>query len=134
MPISTGSRRYFMYTSDNGSEYAVELDESIYEVTALGFAALPGQRDVLGVNSTRPLRMRYVNCSRVNSNQQTERASFFVGSSAAFVALQNTGSVTVDGDQWNISSVRGEQRKLVPATDTGLLDGDVDDNIVAPGG
>lgn len=128
MPVQTGSRRYFMYTADNGSEYAVELDESIYETTALGFQQLPAQRDVIGQNSTRPLSMRKVNCVRVEGTQ-TERATFFVGSAAAYVALQTSGSVTVDGDEWNISSFRGEQRKIVPATDTESLDGDVDDNL-----
>lgn len=129
MPIETGSRRFFMYTADNGSEYAVELDESIYETAALGFATLPGQRDVISASGRLPLAMRYVNCSRVDANDRTIRAQFFVGSSAAFVALQNAGTVTVDGDAWNLSSVRGEQRKIVPATDTESLDGDTDDNI-----
>lgn len=129
MPVQTGSRRYFMYTADNGSEYAVELDESIAETAALGFETLPGQRDIISASGRLPLRMRYVNCSRVDSNNLTQRARFYVGSSAAFVALQNAGTVTVDGDPWNLSSVRGEQRAIVPATDTEQLDGDTDDNI-----
>lgn len=118
-----------MYTSDNGTEYALELDESIYETAALGFAVLPGQRDIISATGRLPLRPRYVNCNRVNADGLTLRASFLVGSSAAFVALQTAGTVTVDGDAWNLSSVRGEQRAIVPATDTEQLDGDTDDNV-----
>lgn len=129
MPQELGSRRWFMYTADNGTEYAAELDESIYETAALGFAALPGQRDVILASSSRPVSMRRINLVRVDANGSTERATVFVGSAAAFAALQNTGTVTLDGDAWGISSVRGETRKLVPATDTEKLDGDVDDNI-----
>lgn len=126
---SNGSRRFFMYTADNGSEYAVDLDESIYETADLGFQQLPGQRDVLAATSTYPLKMRYINCSRVENNV-TIRNRFFVGTNAAFIALQDTGSVTVDGTEWNISLPIGERRKLVPATDTGQQDGDNDSNIV----
>lgn len=126
----TGSRRYFMYTSDNGSEYAVELDESVYETVALGFEQLPGQRDVLLAGNSRPVAMRYINCVRVDNNV-TKRQKFFVGGAAAFVALQLAGTVTVEGDVWGISSVQGEQRKIVPLTDTEELDGDVDDNIAS---
>lgn len=129
MPQDLGSRRWFMYTADNGTEYGVELDESIYETAALGFSALPGQRDVIVASSTRPVSMRRINVVRVDENDVTERATLFVGSAAAFAALQTTGTVTVDGETWGLSSVRGERRKLIPATDTEKLDGDADDNI-----
>jgi len=129
MPQDLGSRRWFMYTADNGVEYGVELDESIYETASLGFQNLPGQRDVILANSSRPVSMRYINVVRVDANDMTERARLFVGTAAAFTALQNTGTVTVDGEAWGLSSVRGESRKLIPATDTEKLDGDTDDNI-----
>lgn len=130
MPQDLGSRRWFQYTADNGTEYAVELDESIYETAALGFGVLAGQRDVILSTSTRPVSMRYLNLVRVDGDNMTERAKVFVGTTAAFAALQGTGTIAIDGEAWGISSVRGESRKLVPQTDTEKLDGDVDDNIV----
>lgn len=127
-----GSRRYFQYTADNGSEYAVELDESIAETAALGFEPLGGQRDVISLNSTRPLRGRYVNLVRV-ADGNTIRAKQYIGSPAAFVDLQSAGSVTIGGETWGISTPVGERRQLVPLTDTEQLDGDVDTNIASGG-
>lgn len=129
--VQTGSRRWFAYIADNGTEYAIELDESIYETPELGFGQLTGQADALSANSSRPLKMRYVNAVRVNAQDETERASFFVGTQAAYAALQAAGSINVGGISWGLSSVRGESRKLIPLTDTEALDGDVDANIAA---
>lgn len=127
--MSTGSRRWFNYRADDGSDYGVELDESTYETPALGFTTLSGPVDVIQATGTRPFRMRYLNLVRVDG-VTTRRKRVYVGSPTAFATLQSgTAPITIDGIQWGRSSVRGEARKLIPVTDTELIDGDVDDNI-----
>lgn len=129
--MATGSRRWFGYTSDTGVVFGLELDESTYETAALGMVPIPANTLALSLDNERPLRPRYVNVSRVNANDETERGKFYIGTPAALAALQLAGSVTVGGILWNLSSYRGEERKLIPATDTEKLDGDVDSNLVA---
>lgn len=134
----TGSRRWFGYEGDNVLQFAVELDESVYETAALGMAPIQSgatgplaQGRVISVSGTRPLSMRYINATRVNARNVTERRRFYVGTIAAFAALRAAGVVVVDGTSWSITSSRGEQAVGVPATDTAIDDGDTDDNFVA---
>lgn len=124
-----GSRRYFQYTSDAGVDYAVDLDESIYETAALGFGQIQAAgTPVLMASSETPLGMRRINLVRVDGTE-TLRKTVFVGTNAQLGALLAAGTVTIDGNEWGISSTRGERVRRIPATDTEQLDGDVDDNI-----
>lgn len=128
--MSTGSRRWFGYEANNGDNFAVELDESVYETPALGFTQVQPGATVISVTGRRPLRMRYLNVSRTEApGGPTIRGKFYVGSQAAMDAILAAGSVTVEGEVWSLSSEKGESRKLVPLTDTEQLDGDVDQNI-----
>lgn len=133
---ANGSRRWFQYTSDTALTFAVELDESIYETAALGFAPIDtgasgptAQGRVLSVSSTRPLTMRSISLSRSDANGDVFRRRVFVGNASEDVFTGATAAVTIDGEVWSILGARGEQRKLVPASDTGITDGDVDSNI-----
>lgn len=130
---ANGSRRWFEYEDNRGLTYAVQLDESIYETADLGFANVTAGADgpqangrVIAATGRLPLRMRYINVSRVTSEGVTERNSFYVGNPDAPIASGASLTVTVDGVVWNLSSSRGEQLQLVPATDTGKTDGDVE--------
>lgn len=125
-----GSRRWFGYTADSGVVFGYELDESTYENAAFGMVPVPPGTLALSIDSDRPLRPRYVNVVRVNLADETLRAKFYVGTTAALAALVAAGQVTVDGEVWGLSSYRGEQRKIIPLTDTEQLDGDVDSNYV----
>ena len=123
-----GSKRWFGYQSDNGTAFNVELDESVYESSDLGFVSANPANPVLQATASRPLAMRYVNVSRV-ANNSTLRGRYYIGTSAAYQAMVSGGTITVDGTVWNISSLRGEKAVITPATDTAQLDGDVDNNF-----
>lgn len=125
---ANGSRRWFGYTTDSGVNFAVELDESTYESVNLGFGGVASGAIPIVATATVPLQMRRVSCSRV-LNDETLRASFYVGTKAAFDTLLASGVLTVDGTAWNISKAFGEVLKIVPPTDTAQLDGDVDNNL-----
>ena len=128
--MGNGSKRWFNYADDNNRNFAVQLDESIYETAALGFGPVQLDAIPMAVKSSIPLEMRYITCSRVDNNV-TLRASFYVGTLGTMGALAAAGTVTVDGVAWNISKMFGEVCVIVPPTDTAQLDGDVDQNIVA---
>ena len=134
----TGSRRWFEYTSDTGNTFAVELDESNYESADLGFGAIaPGadgplaQGRVLQVSATRPLTMRYVNCFFINNDNQKVTRSFYVGDPQADAFLNATPSIVVGNQTYSVTSSVGERRAGVALVDTGINDGDLDQNFEA---
>lgn len=123
----TGSRRWFGYEGDDGTDYAVELDESVAESVALGFSSVAAGAIVIYASGSRPVAMRYVNVFRV-IDDVTQRGRYQVGTRAAMDSIAAAGSVTVDGSLWQVTSAIGERRKIVPGTDSALLDGDLDSN------
>jgi hypothetical protein len=123
----SGSRRWFGYEADNGTDYCVELDESVAESVALGFGVVVAGADPINTTGKLPISLRYINVFRV-VDDITQRRKFYVGTLAAFATLQAAGTATIDGTLWQISSAIGEQRKIVPGTDSALLDGDLDSN------
>jgi hypothetical protein len=125
---ANGSRRWFGYTADNGDNFAVELDESIYESVNLAFPGVAAGAIPIVASSDRPISMRRVTCSRV-VNDETLRASFYVGTRDGYDTLLASGVLTVDGTAWNIQRAFGETRQYIPPTDTAQLDGDVDSNL-----
>lgn len=132
-----GSRRYFVYTDDAGTQRFAQLDESVAESAALGFgqsvsAALRANYgNQVFPSKKRPIEMRYVLCVRNVSGGGQATRKFYVGSVSATAWDAETTSVTVDGDTWSITAKIGEKRYLVPAADTSLLDGD--DDVGLPG-
>lgn len=125
---ANGSRRWFGYTADNGDNFAVELDESTYESSNLAMPAVTAGAIPINARAERPLAMRRVLCLRV-LNDETLRASFYVGTRDGYDTLLASGVLTVGGTAWQIKRGIGEQREFVPTTDTAQLDGDVDNNI-----
>ena len=130
MPVGTGSRRWFAYVADNGTEYNVELDESNGESEDLGFGPIVQGADTLEVSGRRPLRMRYVNCQRNEAGppNETVRRRFYVGTVEAYNDAIAAGVINVSGLDYGITTAVGERRVTAPAFDTGRLDGDIDDN------
>lgn len=124
-----GSLRWFGYTSDDGVDLAVQLDESTYESSNLGFPAVAAGALAMRATGGIPLEMRKVNCSRV-VDDVTIRQSFYVGTFAALqTILTSLPQITVGGVTWNVQSTCGEKRLVIPPTDTAQLDGDVDPNF-----
>lgn len=136
----TGSKRYFGYLDDSGRQWAVQLDESVYEQGILGFAqtVLPAtlsEGRVLKVSSKVPLEARYVIAKRVNADSETVTRKFFVGSSATALWTGTGAGQTIvgdDGENYVVTFFSGEKRSIVPTTDTAITDGDVDNQIVGP--
>lgn len=126
---TNGSRRWFGYTSNSGTNYAVELDESTYESANLGFPAVSAGAIPIRATGRVPVAMRRVNCSRI-LNDETLRASFYVGTPTAMnTIITSLNTITVDGTAWNVQSAVGEVTKLIPSTDTAQLDGDIDNTF-----
>ena len=132
-----GSIRAFEYTSDSTLKYAVRLDEN-YEEADFAFAPIssgpsgPVARGrILKASSKTPIRMRYVCASRVDADNVTITRRFWIGSATAPVFTGAQATLTRDGVTWNVTCKRGEQATFIPATDTGQIDGDVDDNFAA---
>lgn len=132
-----GSKRWFQYENDAGLKYAVELDESVYESAALGFAAVELAADgpvatgrIIAVTASRPLQMRQVNGFFNDIDGMKVARTFYVGTVAAFAAIKAAGLVSVSGQTYGLTSAKGEVAKLVPSIDTGIIDGDVDSNVV----
>lgn len=131
----SGSKRYGAYFDDAGNEYYCQIDESVLESTSLGFglavtAAIyndPGKR--LRVSGKYPIEMRYVLAERIDGDGRVIRRKFRVGAVSAPVWSGSPYDVTIDGEQWNVTTRAGETRHYAPAQDTGQIDGDVDDNI-----
>lgn len=131
----SGSRRWFAYFTDDGTEFALQLDESVAESVSLGFgqsitgavAADPGRR----INPSRKgaVQPRYVLASRIDTDGREVRRKFYVGALSGAAWGGSPYGVTIDGDDWDITFRSGEKRSFIPASDTGIIDGDVDSNI-----
>lgn len=143
--MPNGSRRPFEYTADDGQVYAMTLDESTYEIPALGFGqnidpSQPEYAGLLAATATRPLSPRYFNLVGTDADGRQVKRRIFVGDneSAAWVNPQTftIELLTVVGNTatpttFTVSSAIGERRQFIAATDTGLIDGDVDQNVAS---
>lgn len=132
-----GSRRYVAYFTDDGTEMYMGLDESIAESTALGFGVsitpAVAQDPCKRLSPTRkfPVEPRYVLAERNDADGRTVKRRFYVGATTAAVWGGSPYDVSIDGETWAVTARVGEVRHYIPAKDTGLIDGDVDDNITA---
>lgn len=130
-----GSRRPFVYTSDSGEQFLVQLDETIYEEQQLGFkSTLQGGSASGVIIRGNPIKMRYINCYRQQEGV-TVRARFFVGDptediykngGALVFGQEATANAPEKGIPWLVSSSIGEKRKFIGLIDTGKTEGDVD--------
>lgn len=144
--MATGSRKWFEYTADDGQRYGMELDESTYTVAGLGFGAqvdvdAPEYAGILSSSATRPLSPRYFNMKGTDSDGRTVTRRVLVGDNESSAWVNPQGFTTtlltvVNGTAtptvFRVSSAIGEQRQFIPNQDTGLIDGDIDNNLVAP--
>lgn len=131
---STGSRRQFTYTDDENLEWNMSLDESIYETGALGFgqdisaAAQSNGRYLKASNRGLPLEPRYILCTQQDGDTPGRKQKFFVGRNDA-TPWGGAKIVVVEGVTYAITAKIGEKRFSLPTVDTGLLDGDQDDQV-----
>jgi hypothetical protein len=132
-----GSRRYFGYFDDGGTEFYIQLDEGAGESLALGFAqavtnavAVDPCKRILPTNKF-PIEPRYILAEREDADGRTVKRRFYVGATTAPAWNGTPFGLTIDGETWNITARAGEVRHYIPFSDTGLIDGDVEDNVVA---
>lgn len=125
-----GSLKNFVYTTNNGSEFIVRLDESNAELTGAGF------RDMVDADANllalpKNVKMRYVNV--VNAATNATRKIFCGTSSAAaflnggvFLLALITSATAGSLLPFRVLSAVGEVVGLLNPNDTGLTDGDQD--------
>lgn len=116
-----GSKRWFAYTTDGGTVYGLNLDESNTEAINGTVGALPtGLTDALPRNY-RPRRLFY-------GSSDGKR---IISGVALTPAVYNAPPATIgdpldDGASDTLSLIRqnAEKRTVIKRTDTGLTDGD----------
>lgn len=134
--MSTGSRRWFEYTSDSGQLYGMQLDESTYENQVLGFGQflsgdVRSNNRFLNTSGNKAIPApRYALLARRAGDERFSRKVLVGDPQSAFWV---SGQVIVlDGETYTVTAKIGEQRRFPSPTDTGLNDGDIDDNFAAP--
>ena len=132
-----GSLRYFGYTDDQARVWAIQLDETAGEEAAFGLgqsvdvSVLDAGR-CLAKTSKKTIEPRYVNMQAIDGDGRVVRRSYTVGNVAATAwADPRSVTYTVDGLVFRITALIGEKRYLTPTNDTGLIDGDVDVQVVS---
>ena len=111
-----GSLKDMIYTADDGTEFFTLIDES--NGIAGGFADV----EIAGVPAIqlpRGLQMRYVNVINVAG---TRRKRLWIGTATndLFTGVQSV--IGLDGEDFTVSSSRGEKRRRARNVDTGLTD------------
>lgn len=114
----SGSRKWMLYESDDGTRYVVEIDEGNGE--ALGFADYTGGLGESTQLLPKGFQMRYINTRTATG----VRRRFWVGTATTDQYTGVAPSVTIDGVTYNVSSTRGEKRRTPIAIDTEQQDGD----------
>lgn len=111
----SGSIKWMNYTADDGTLYAVRIDESNGE--AGGFLDYTGTAD--GGIIPRGFKMRYVNA--VSSTGIARK--FYIGTADNALYVSG-GTITSGGVDFVVSSKRGESSVIPRAADSGQTDGD----------
>ena len=78
-----------------------------------------------------PVGPGYVDAQATEAVGDTVRRRFYVGDVTADIFTGAILTVPVDGLTFSITSKRGERSTVPPVSDTGITDGDVDDNYEA---
>lgn len=145
-----GSKRFFTYTDDQSRLWNVELDESTYEQTVLGFGqgvssvALTQGRRLRPGGRRQPVQMRYVLCSGTDADGRTVSRKVYVGATTAPIWTAFTNSANMPDlpdysdpgtaqflEDVAVTLASGENRTGIPGADTGIIDGDVDNQTPA---
>ena len=126
----SGSKKYMVYRSDNGNNYAVNVDESNGEVASFDDYSLI--YEVAGVplpTMPKGMVMRYANVSRDGANRKIwvgkPDSPIMLGSVVSLLLSFFGAGAFAESVAWIVSSVIGEKSPARPKTaDTGILDGD----------
>lgn len=116
----TGSRRWYIYTDDDDTQSAVQLDEDLGNNAGFGFEVYTGTTPL----DTLPqgFKMRYVNAVQVTGAGAGFRyRKFPCGSDDADIYSGDTPSFTINELTYNVTSTRGEKSRKPTVTNTGLI-------------
>lgn len=122
-----GSMKNFLYTTDFGDEFVINMDESNGEqVGNTDYSPLDGVRYYFLPRNIKPRAAIYR-----SFNGLVTRKITLTNPTQTVATLPQTFNVTLaDGNGTvavQLASVDGEKYKRIPSpTDTGLLDGDID--------
>lgn len=112
-----GSIKWMVYTSDTGALYAVKHDESNGDLTGfLDFGGATGASNVI----PKGFRMRGVN---LISQDGKSRRRLEVGDPTNDLFTGESGVITLNGINYQVTSTYGEKAVRPFALDTGLDDG-----------
>lgn len=118
----SGSIKWFIYTTDGGSQFAYRADESNTEAIGASGADYPDAADepILGIpRNIKPRRLYYV-------SEDARRSKYIIAPTLA-VFNNPTNPITPDGasgDTFRLKKVIGEQITAPLGFDTNLIDGD----------
>ena len=105
-----GERRPFQYVADNGTEYNVELDNSI-AVAVGNDESTDAGLDRVSVSGRLPLAPRYINV--VATGDDNIRKRVVIGSATNPLFVGTSSSFTANGVTFSVLSSRGERRSRV---------------------
>lgn len=103
-----GERRTYLYVADNGTQYNMDVDNSIavaVDNTPSTDANLPGLR----VNQKRPLQPRYILAESVADPEIKKRIVIGSVTNPLFIGTDST--FTANGVEFRVTSSNGEKRK-----------------------
>jgi len=117
-----GSKKWFIYTTDDGTDFAILRDESNVEGTNAGTQDYPdgGTVKYSLPGNVKPRRIYFANAAG------TIRREVVCLTQTIFDAVNGGSTMTdgVSGQTLTVSLKRGEEIALPRGVDTGLTDGD----------
>lgn len=134
-----GSKRWFRYRTDAGTDISVNLDESNSEATCGGERLMPPRTAAHPLKSA-GFQLRYANAEAPAppsvapaAANQTVKRRFPIGNPLALAQAQAGSPIIapiypgLTAANWTITSIRGEKSKVPPALNTGAGDSGLDD-------
>lgn len=115
-----GSRRWYVYTDDDGDDWGVELDEDTGSLSGLGFTAVTTSTELNTL--PRGVTMRTLNAVQTSGDGAGYRyRKFPVGTEEATLFAGTTSTFTVNGLNYTVTSTRGEKKRKPYGSNTGLV-------------
>lgn len=121
-----GSIKWFVYTDDNGTDFAIKLDESNTEAVngntqdLIAGAVVPNALP----RNIKPRQVRYTNAARTRTIRVTVLTPTIMSGVIAGGVPTIPDPIAGGGATLGLISVKGEQRTYPIPLDTGLDDGD----------
>lgn len=102
-----GERSTYRYVSDKGTEYNIDLDNSVSGAVG-NILSTDGTLDGLAASGTLPLKPRYINV--VATDNDTIRKKIIITSPTNGLFTGVTATTNINGVAFTVLSSRGEQR------------------------